>query len=229
MSTQVEEKIVEDYKKYDAQYAKKWGMEITGNRFMHEGKCQYVDNLIKTTFSDLSTLKVIDMGCGLGHELARLKDLGLQSHNLFGLDINEERILKAKDSYQDITFNMMSALDTGYEDGSFDIIMLYTVFSSIPDYNLKLKIAQEMRRLLSKNGIIIIYDMRYPNPSNKSINPLRLSQVEKLFDGMHIQSQSITLIPQIARQLSNRCAYNLLHSIPIMRSHAFYVIRHKTS
>lgn len=225
MSKSIETKIIEDYKKYDPEYAKKWGMDIKGNQFMHWDKCAYFDALARSHFNNISEVKVLDMGCGLGHELNRLKEVGFSAKNLYGVDINADRIKKAQSDYPDISFKTISAIETGYDNDSFDIVMLYTVFSSIPDKGLKHKIAQEAARIVKPGGMIVIYDMRYPNPMNSKINPLRLKEVSELFDGLSAACSSITLIPQLARRLTSRTVYNLLHKLPFLRSHAFYIIR----
>ena len=55
------------------------------------------------------------------------------------------------------------------EYNPFDIVMQYTVFTSVLDYEVKKRIAREMVRVSKKNGSIIWYDMRITNPSNLNI------------------------------------------------------------
>jgi len=56
-----------------------------------------------------------------------------------------------------------------FKDGSFDIVMQFTVFTSILDREVKKAVATEMLRVLKADGIILWYDYHMNNPKNPDV------------------------------------------------------------
>lgn len=54
-----------------------------------------------------------------------------------------------------IDFRCGNAENLPYEDESFDIVMQFTVFTSILDSEMKQNIAREMLRVIKPDGIIL--------------------------------------------------------------------------
>lgn len=75
-------------------------------------------NLIKK----LGALKVIEIGCGLGHYTMQIADLGV---DVLGIDISETAIRKAKSNYPDCSFAVGDILDFDiYRKHKPDVIVM---------------------------------------------------------------------------------------------------------
>src|SRR5207245_2608668 len=84
--------------------------------------------------TELDQKRVLDIGCGTGFWLRQLIQWGARPTNLFGVDLLEERIQKAKDLCpRGITLQCEDASNLRFEDGTFDLVLQFTVFTSILD------------------------------------------------------------------------------------------------
>ncbi|MFH1305225.1 MAG: class I SAM-dependent methyltransferase, partial [Candidatus Omnitrophota bacterium] len=108
--------------------------------------------------ADLSGKKIADLGCGKGKELNRMVFFGALPENLSGIDLLPDRIESAKNLFPNIDFRCGNAESLPYENDSFDIILCFTVFSSIMDTAMKRSVAAEMMRVLKRGGIVLWYD-----------------------------------------------------------------------
>jgi len=104
-------------------------------------------------------IKILDIGCGTGHVAEVLKD-----RKWYGVDISPLSIEKAKQYYKeakvgDITRNIP------FPSNSFDAVFALGIFHHIPD---KMREAlKEIRRVLKKNGVLIIVDHNNKNLMTK--------------------------------------------------------------
>jgi SAM-dependent methyltransferase len=64
--------------------------------------------------------RVLDLGCGLGIEVAALADRGFQA---VGIDISPVAIERAQRSHPGVEFVVGDVLELPFEDGSFDVII----------------------------------------------------------------------------------------------------------
>jgi hypothetical protein len=87
-----------------------------------------------------------------------------------------------------------------YPAQTFDLLLQFTVFSSILDPAIWHAMAQEMLRLLRPNGAIVWYDF-WLNPTNPQTRGIRPSQIRALFPGCRIRFIRVTLAPPLARRL----------------------------
>jgi hypothetical protein len=100
-------------------------------------------------------------------------------------------------------------------------VSAFTVFSSIIDPTMARNVARSMSRVLDRNGAVIWYDLRYPNPWNHHLKAITKRRIRRLFPSCAMALESVTLLPPLARRLgrSTNQAYPLLASIPVLRSH----------
>jgi ubiquinone/menaquinone biosynthesis C-methylase UbiE len=87
-----------------------------------------------------------------------------------------------------------------FSDQSFDILLQFTVLSSILDSKLRRNICEEMLRVLRPSGLILSYDF-WINPVNSQTRPLKREEIRALFPNCEVTFQRITLAPPIARRL----------------------------
>lgn len=167
------ERIKFDYKQKEENRSKIWTYFNPVNVYLvqeREKEILYaIDKIGKT---NLSELKILDIGCGYGSEIAKFILYGSNPKNLYGIDIIEERINKAVENFPSISFYNQDASNLNFKDDFFDIIIQMTAFSSITDSNLKNKIAKEIERVLKKDGILIWYDIKPISKFEKKLNRL---------------------------------------------------------
>lgn len=132
-----------------------------------------------------------------------------------------ERIALAQESFPDIQFQVGNAEHLAFPGAYFDLVLLYTVFSSILDIRMARNVAQEVSRVLKPGGAIVWYDFRYNNPRNPHVRGLKRAALGALFPDFQFGLHTITLFPPLARRLGplTSVLYPALAAIPCLRTH----------
>jgi len=114
-----------------------------------------------------------------------------------------------------------------FRDESFDIVMQFTVFTSILDPRMKQNVAREMLRVLKRDGIILWYDYHMNNPRNPDVQGVGKREIQALFPDCSIDLRRVTLAPPLARLLApySWLVCYLLEKIPLLCTHYLGVIR----
>lgn len=199
-----------------------WDEQNSGNQEILKER-QYETKKLLDSFGllPLGERKILEVGCGSGKTLASLIELGAQSENLCGVDLLPDRIEEAQSRYPVLHFQCANAEQLDFPNASFDLILLFTVFSSILDGNMAKSVANEVYRLLKPGGAVLWYDFRYNNPRNRNVRGIDRSQIETLFPKLRTNLRTITLLPPLARRLRRftPILYPMLSAIPILRTH----------
>jgi ubiquinone/menaquinone biosynthesis C-methylase UbiE len=111
-----------------------------------------------------------------------------------------DRISKAKARLPHLPLSCADGQAIPYPTDTFDLVMQYTVFSSILDNVIKSNMAQEMLRVLKPHGMILWYDL-WLNPTNPQTKGIRPKEIRSLFPNCEFDFRKITLAPPIARHL----------------------------
>lgn len=187
-------------------------------------------NILKTRGKALKDMRILDVGCGAGGELRNFIRYGALPENLYGIDLLPDRIELAKRLSPNINFICDDASNLPYDNESFDIVMQFTVFTSILDNDMKLKIASEMLPVLKPDGIIIWYDYFVDNPKNPDVKGIKKKEIYKLFPNCDIHLKRITLAPPIARLVApySYLACYLLEKLKIFNTHYLGTIKKRT-
>ncbi|MCC7239903.1 MAG: class I SAM-dependent methyltransferase, partial [Candidatus Brocadia sp.] len=126
------------------------------NLFIIQGREREILEAFKRSgIHSLETRRILDIGCGGGGELRNFIRYGASPENLFGIDLLPDRIGIAKKISPNIDFRCGDASEIPYEDESFDMVLQFTVFTSILDKGMKRSIATEMLRVLKPDGIVL--------------------------------------------------------------------------
>jgi SAM-dependent methyltransferase len=170
--------------------------------------------------------RILEVGCGAGGVLSELRAAGPPGVRLTGVDLLPDRLVEATTSGAGPVLRADgTALPFG--TSSFDVVAVFTMFSSVLDQAVRRQIAEEIRRVLRPDGSVLWYDMRWPSPSNRSVRPLTRKGVGRLFPGGSVEVTSLTLAPPLARRLGQRDErlYPVLRRVPFLRSHLIGAIR----
>jgi SAM-dependent methyltransferase len=218
------QRLDEVYRNYrECDLAKtKWSSANPGNRAMAaERQCLLARLLKAHDFIPLAGRRILDVGCGGGSILASFKDLGASSENLYGVDLLPERIARAQESFPDIHFRFGNAENLTFQSAYFDLVLVFTVFSSILDIEMSRNVAREVNRVLKPGGAIVWYDFLYNNPRNPHVRGLKRAALGDLFPQFQIELHKITLFPPLARRLGplTSVLYPALAAIPWLRTH----------
>lgn len=172
--------------------------------------------------SDLSDIKLLEIGCGTGAWLRQFVQWGLSPSNLFGIDLLESRLALAKEGLPpSVNLKAGDATLLEYDSGQFDLVLQSTVFSSILDRNVCRQIANEMLRVLKPGGIILWYDLRVNNPGNPNVRKISKNEIVSLFPGCRLRLRTITLAPPLARLIApvSIVCFEMLSNIRFLCTH----------
>lgn len=194
--------------------------------WMHERDRRLARILTERFPRPLSGCRVLDVGCGRGGLLHWFHERSASPRNLFGVDLLAHRISSARETYPDINFIEGSAEELNFPNGSFDLVTAFTVFSSILDVKMAGRVAQEVDRVLARNGAVVWYDMRYPSPRNPNIRAMTKSRIRQLFPSFGLELKPDTLLPPLARLIGRAgTSYRLLSALPGLQSHYMGLLR----
>jgi ubiquinone/menaquinone biosynthesis C-methylase UbiE len=200
----------------------KWSTANQGNQALRSERQHSVFNLLKNAgLIPLGKRRILDVGCGVGEELAGLLDWGAAPEQLFGVDLIPERIEAARQNYPGVSFQTSNAESIPFPNASFELILVYTVFSSILDPHMARNVAAEIHRVLTSKGVVVWYDFRMNNPFNRQVRGLARKQIQRLFPAFRLTLKTVTLLPPLARRLGRftRLLYGPLSLFPFLRTH----------
>lgn len=183
--------------------------------------------LKKQNVNSLIEKKILEVGCGDGGVLRSFMKYGAHPDRLCGIDLLPEKIELAKRLSPNIDFKCGDASVLPYEDQTFDIVIQFTVFTSVLDSAMKNNISKDMLRVLKSGGIIIWYDFHVNNPRNPDVRGVNKKEINGLFHACDIHLKRITLAPPLVRFLA-KYSYifcSVLENIKILNTHYIGVIK----
>lgn len=208
-------------------------------------------SLLREQGVDLSTLDVLEVGCGTGHILQRFLEFGVKK--AAGIELMEHRVKQGATRYPKVLLAQGDASLLPYGDSSFDCVMQFMCLSSVLDRNMRGLISAEMWRVLKPGGIILSYDMRPTSGfvslcyrafrsikflgrsgRDTAMNQLRatptkaldISEIRGLFKARDVAYCSVSLNLKIARVAStSHLLVGLLSRLPWFRTHYIALIR----
>ncbi len=117
--------------------------------------------------------RVLDLGCGNGRLFELFKD---KSIKYVGVDFSKKLIEKAKKKYGN-HFQIADIFSLPFSDNYFDSIWSIAVFHHVPSKQLRLKALKEIKRVLKKDGKIIMtcwYLFKFPFRKDILLSPKKL-------------------------------------------------------
>ena len=222
-------RIEEAYERRDRQNKKTlYSLFNTASLFAEQEKERAILSSFRAAgINCLSAARILEVGCGNGSVLRKLMGFGASPENCFGIDLLAGKIEEARRLSPNMDFRCGNAERLPYSNGSFDMILCFTVFSSIFDRTMKRNLALEMGRVLGPEGLILWYDFHVDNPKNRDVRGIRKRELRALFHGFQIRLRRITLAPPLARALAPHLwlfCY-LLERLKVFNTHYICVIK----
>jgi len=205
----------------------KWAVTNRGNQAIRRERGRKLEQLLERAgFLPLGHRRILDVGCGTGETLAGFEAWGARPANLFGVDLLADRIRRAKENFPEMTFQEANAEALPFANAFFDLVALFTVFTSILDPQMARNLSREINRVLRSRGAVVWYDFRMNNPFNPHVRGISRKGIRELFPEFYLRLFTITLMPPLAR----RCGFltDLLYPcfafLPFLRSHYLGVL-----
>ena len=173
--------------------------------------------------TDLSSLRLLEVGCGTGSNLLELLRMGFAPEHLSGAELLSDRFEMARATLPTaLKLHEGDALIMNVPDKSQDIVFVSTVFSSLLDDAFQQRLADAMWRWVKPGGGVLWYDFTVNNPRNADVRGVPLKRVQALFPQGQMRSQRVTLAPPVARFVTriHPTMYAFFNAVPAMRTHA---------
>ena len=198
-----------------------------GDRFIHEHRDEAVAELVVDAgLQPLGERRILEVGCGDGRVLSLFESLGGEQARMAGIDLLPEKINRAAAKLPRAELREGNAANLPWADESFDIVLQFTMLSSVLDGEERRRCSDEMRRVLKPGGAIVSYDFIW-NPLNRQTRGVGISELRRLFPGATIEARRLTLVPPLARlvaPLSTTLA-GTLESLPFLRTHYLALVK----
>src|SRR5258708_29596414 len=175
----------------------------------------------------LAGLRILDVGCGRGDSLRQLLEYGADPELLTGIDLLDESVKKARRLSPHLRVICGSASRLPFPDASFDLVLQFTLFTSILSEEVKRAIAAEMARVLAPGGRILWYDFSFNNPRNPDVRGIGKREIRALFPGLEIKTKRVTLAPPLGRVVApfSIVLYYLLLRVRPLCTHLLCLLR----
>jgi SAM-dependent methyltransferase len=177
-------------------------------------------------FNSLRHRRLLEIGCDRGGILLEYLGYGATAKHLHGAELLSDRVMEARRRLPHLPLTCADGQHLPYQSGVFDLVLQYTVFTSILDDGIKANLAAEMMRVLKPDGLILWYDF-WLNPTNKQTRGIRPAEIRRLFRQCQCEFHRITLAPPLSRRIaaiSWPLAY-LLEQMKIFNTHYLVAIR----
>jgi SAM-dependent methyltransferase len=172
--------------------------------------------------TDLAALRVTEVGCGAGGNLLELLRLGCTPAHLTGIELLPERVEAARHALPPaVSLLPGDASIAPVPAASQDLVLAFTVFSSLLDCAFQQRLADAMWRWLKPGGAVLWYDFTIDNPRNPDVRGVPLARVGELFPEGLIDARRVTLAPPLARLACrlHPSLYPLINALPWLRTH----------
>jgi ubiquinone/menaquinone biosynthesis C-methylase UbiE len=189
---------------------------------LHHSRQRALLNLLRRVgINTLQGRRVLEVGCGRADILIEYLGYGVNSKDLVGIDLLFDHLSQAHERLPVLQLLCADGRFLPFRDNSFDVVIQYTVFSSVLNDHDRQNLATEMLRVVNPGGLIVSYDFWPNNPSNPDVRGLRFSQIRTLFPYCHYDLQRIVLAPPISRRIAplSSLVCQALEKLPFLCSH----------
>lgn len=128
--------------------------------FFIELKADILAGIAKKYFTNIETIRVLDIGGGIG-----LTDHHLRKYfkNLNGVDVEEDVVNKAREYNPEVNYSLYDGLKLPFDDNSMDLVFAINVMHHVRPENWK-NFLKEMHRVLKPGGLGTVFEHNPLNP-----------------------------------------------------------------
>jgi ubiquinone/menaquinone biosynthesis C-methylase UbiE len=168
----------------------------------------------------------LEIGYGALGWLGELINWGMREVNLHGIEVDESRVERARESLPNADLRVGNAASLPWTEKSFDLVIASTVFTSILDMQVRRIVAAEIERVLKVGGALLWYDFARNNPKNPHVRKVDREELKQLFPALTGRIKPVTLAPPITRFVTRRSwtLATVLEAIPLLRTHLLAVL-----
>jgi SAM-dependent methyltransferase len=176
----------------------------------------------KCGLEPVANLRVLDVGCGGGTTLLQLIRYGFDPANMTGIELLHDRYkAAARRLPKSVVLVEGDAMEADVGCGIFDVVIAFTVFSSILDDDFRKRLAKHLWSFCKPQGGVLWYDFIFNNPANPDVRAVPMREIRELFPDAKIRRWRVTLAPPVARVLTrlHPALYTLVNVIVPLRTH----------
>lgn len=123
-------------------------------------KANFIINLAEKYFNSAKSIKILDIGSGIG-----LTDYHLSKYfdNLYGVDVEEEVVEKAKEYNPGVKYSLYDGLNLPFGNNSLDMVFAINVMHHVTPDKWR-SFVNEMHRVVKPNGVSAVFEHNPLNP-----------------------------------------------------------------
>ncbi len=183
--------------------------------------------LARAGFGSLKGHPCLEVGFGYFGWLNNLIGLGARESDLHGIELDPQHVEEARKVFPVADLREGNAAALPWDDGTFDIVVASTLFTSILSPEVRRMVAFEITRVLAPGGALLWYDFRCNNPKNPNVRKVTREELKKLFPDLSGEIKSVTLAMPLLRWVAPRSwmLAQVLSAVPFLRTHLIAVLR----
>jgi SAM-dependent methyltransferase len=133
--------------------------------FFLEVKVAHLLGTLRQKFGDLSQLRVLDVGCGVGLTDQRLK---AYLPHLVGVDVSVKSLEVARVRNPELVYYHSADDKLPFVNGSFDVVFAICVWHHVPP-NQWTSFISELSRVIVSDGLLLVYEHNPWNPLTRLV------------------------------------------------------------
>jgi SAM-dependent methyltransferase len=210
--------------------------------YIHDLEAEVLRGL-RDAGASLTGASVLEVGCGFGAILDRLRQFG--ASRAAGIDLSESRIAEARRRYPELELTAGDASGLPYADGEFDVVTQFVCLSSVLDPAVRRAIMAEMWRVTKPGGIVLSHDIRKTPAAIRTagrlygrlrglsaaaadagtaISPVTDEELRVAFPGARLRTVSLNFDLAAVAGRSVGLA-RALRAVPVLRTHTLALAR----
>ncbi len=191
--------------------------------WLAERRAAVARSLHRAGWATPGSRRAVEVGCGAGGNLGMLIDAGFAPRHLAGIDLLAERVAAARSTLPpEVRLEVGDARQIDIAPGSVDLVLQFTVFSSLLEDRSRAELAAAMWRWLAPGGAILSYDFVVAAVGAAHVRALPLRALRALFpQGTVRHVERLTLAPPLARAAArlHPSLVSALDTLPWLRTH----------
>jgi len=147
---------IKDYKKFYKKISNtiEFGGSFTNYDYLVKYRFMNIFQHVYNVILRRHPSNLLDVGCGNGVNLPLANIFPFIDYH--GLDYAEKAIESAQKEYSNIQFHVEDAFNTSFNDKTFDAVILSSVLILYKEESDRIKLLNEIRRILTDDGIFIL-------------------------------------------------------------------------